>query len=280
MKLKSNVGYYLTQVADVPVEERVFKTTIYLMNSEEALLYKEVDEVEKQKIINEGTAIDIDLLSPEYLDSVTALNAAIPAEINKKNFSAADALKYKDYYPVWGDENAPMGKEVDKGFRLRHRASDEEEYTLYEVIQKHTLAAEWVPGIGTESLYIVVTEHEGTLEDPIPWQLNMALELDKYYTENDITYKCIRSSEGKGLSFTLADLVNAYYVEEVKNEEETPEGDGTADSPITYVYNKTVLENGKYYIQDGVKYLCTRDAGMPLAFNLSDLVSAGYVEVA
>lgn len=52
---------------------------------------------------------------------------------------------------------------------------------------------------------------------------------------------------------------------------------GTIDDPIPWVYN-SILENGKYYIDKEIKYLCIRDSGIPLAYeNLSDLVSAGYV---
>ena len=39
------------------------------------------------------------------------------------------------------------------------------------------------------------------------------------------------------------------------------------------------LENGKYYSQDGVTYLCTRDTGIPVYNPLKDLVGI-YVEVA
>mgnify|MGYP006946993431 FL=1 len=46
------------------------------------------------------------------------------------------------------------------------------------------------------------------------------------------------------------------------------------------VYKRQILENGKYYIDKEIKYLCIRDSGIPLAYeNLSDLVSAGYVRV-
>lgn len=54
---------------------------------------------------------------------------------------------------------------------------------------------------------------------------------------------------------------------------------GTVDDPIPWVYN-SILENGKYYIDKEIKYLCIRNSGIPLAYeNLSDLVSAGYVRV-
>lgn len=53
---------------------------------------------------------------------------------------------------------------------------------------------------------------------------------------------------------------------------------GTLENPIPYEGNM-VLENGKYYSQDGVVYLCNRDSGNPVYHNLSELVGL-YVEVA
>ena len=53
---------------------------------------------------------------------------------------------------------------------------------------------------------------------------------------------------------------------------------GTKEDPIPY-NNNMELENGKYYSQDGVTYLCTRDTGIPVYNPLADLVGI-YVEVA
>lgn len=53
---------------------------------------------------------------------------------------------------------------------------------------------------------------------------------------------------------------------------------GTLADPIPYNGNM-VLEEGKYYSQDGVTYLCTRDTVNPVYHALSDLVGS-YVEVA
>lgn len=53
---------------------------------------------------------------------------------------------------------------------------------------------------------------------------------------------------------------------------------GTKEDPIPYD-NNMELENGKYYSQDGVTYLCTRDTGIPVYNPLKDLVGL-YVEVA
>jgi hypothetical protein len=52
---------------------------------------------------------------------------------------------------------------------------------------------------------------------------------------------------------------------------------GTLADPIPYEGNMA-LENGKYYTQNGVTYLCNRDTGNPVHNSLSELVGL-YVEV-
>lgn len=52
---------------------------------------------------------------------------------------------------------------------------------------------------------------------------------------------------------------------------------GTLADPIPYDGNMA-LEKGKYYSQDGVTYLCTRDTVSPVYNALKDLVGL-YVEV-
>ena len=53
---------------------------------------------------------------------------------------------------------------------------------------------------------------------------------------------------------------------------------GTRDDPIPYSGNMA-LENGKYYIEDGVIYLCNRDTGIAVYNRLADLVGI-YVVLA
>lgn len=62
--------------------------------------------------------------------------------------------------------------------------------------------------------------------------------------------------------------------------EVTPDDDtlGTKDNPIAYNGNMA-LEEGKYYTQNGVKYLCTRDTINPVYADLSGLVGI-YVTIA
>lgn len=53
---------------------------------------------------------------------------------------------------------------------------------------------------------------------------------------------------------------------------------GSLDTPIPYEGNMA-LEEGKYYQQSGVVYLCVRDTGVPVYNDLKDLVNI-YVQVA
>ena len=67
--------------------------------------------------------------------------------------------------------------------------------------------------------------------------------------------------------------------------EVTEEHCGTADDPIPYnedhdpLFAGIILEEGKYYRQDGVVYKCTRDSGTALVQDLSALLNL-YVELA
>ena len=216
MLLKANEGRYLTQSQDVPVEERIFKTHIALGTMAEAVQWKEVTEAEKAAIINQATVLGVDNLDAAYLSQVETLIGQIPQVINTKELTANEALAHKEWYPYWGEEGAEMGKEVPAGFRLRHRAEGEEEDTLYEVIQKHTLQADWVPGVETASLYKVVSAtHAGTREDPIPYEQMMAIEAGKYYTEDGSLYVGILTTQ-TGYPNKLSELFT--LVEKVEEE--------------------------------------------------------------
>ena len=220
MILQSKAGCYLTEAADVSIEKRHFVNTVSISTAADVQKWREVTEEEKEKMLQQGTIFDIEQFSGEYLDKVDTLLATIPARINEKLLPAADALKHQNYYPEWGDENAPMGKEVDTGFRMNHDGM------LYEAIQPHALQADWIPSTGTESLYKVVQEeHAGTQDDPIPYAGNMELEEGKYYTQDNVTYLCTRST-GQPVYHALAELAGL-YVEVAENtsgsEDETEE---------------------------------------------------------
>lgn len=275
MFLKADEKCYLTQAGTVDIKDRVFQQIAYLTKPEQATEWRQVTDMERAQIIAQAQVLDTENLTPEYLQKVEALVAAIPATINTRNFTEQEAVENMEWFPVWGDENAYMGMPVEKGFMFRYKTVGKEEYTLYKSLKKHTLSAEWIPGQGTESLYAKVSLHKGTKEDPIPYEQNMLIEEGKYYTQDGVLYIGLMTTL-TGYPSDLKDMPSV--VKPVEDEPEEPQGDGTPENPIAYVKGVTVIENGKYYTQDGVKYLCTRNGEMPLAYDLAELVSAGYVE--
>lgn len=127
--------------------------------------------------------------------------------IEKASQSLEDsvALTAVELFPKWKDlvEN---GAEVEKGFRFQY------ENKLYRTEQpRYKFVAHYVPGTpGTESLFAIVDEeHAGTLEDPIPYENNMEIYDGLYYSQNGITYLCIRDS-GQPLYHDLSLLVGSY----------------------------------------------------------------------
>lgn len=53
---------------------------------------------------------------------------------------------------------------------------------------------------------------------------------------------------------------------------------GTLDNPIPFTQPMQIYKD-KYYSQNGKVYLCTRDSGQPLAFDLAELVGLYVREV-
>lgn len=137
------------------------------------------------------------------LSEARAYRAAIVAGSNAVERSDAEALKVKDIYPTW---ESLIGQTVDKaGFKFTYSGK------LYKTIPaNHTFAAQWVPGVGTESLYTVIDEaHAGTKDDPIPYSGNMELVNGLYYSQDGVVYLCIRST-GQPVYNPLKDLVDLY----------------------------------------------------------------------
>lgn len=140
------------------------------------------------------------------LSEARAYRAAIVAGSNAVERSDADALKVKDIYPAWEDL---IGTTAEKaGFRFTYGGD------LYKTIPANlTFAAEWAPGIGTESLYTRIDEtHAGTLADPIPYDGNMELSEGLYYSQNGVVYLCTRST-GQPVYHALSELVGVYVEE-------------------------------------------------------------------
>lgn len=127
----------------------------------------------------------------------------IKQQINTLTVDDQTALRMAGYYPEW---NELIGKTADKaGFRFTYGGK------LYKTIPaNHTFQADWVPDVGTESLYTRIDEeHDGTQYDPIPYDGNMALTAGLYYTHGGVTYLCNRDT-GNPVYNALSELVGLY----------------------------------------------------------------------
>lgn len=126
-------------------------------------------------------------------------------QINTLTVDDQAALRMRDYYPKWADLAAAQYSTDKAGFKFTHSGK------LYKTIPTvHTFGTQWVPGVGTESLYTRIDEqHGGTKYDPIPYSGNMALEAGKYYLQSGVTYLCSRDT-GNPVYHALSELVGLY----------------------------------------------------------------------
>lgn len=92
-----------------------------------------------------------------------------------------------------------------------------------------------------------------------------------YAAEDGTLYKCVQAHTSQ------ADWTPGEAGTESLWTEICQAHDGTKYDPVPYSGNMA-LENGKYYTQDGVLYLCNRDTGNPVYHPLSALVGL-YVTV-
>ena len=126
----------------------------------------------------------------------------IAQQINTLTVDDNTALRMMAFYPEW-KENAEYTAE----YKVQRNGK------LWRCIQAHTSQTGWEPE-NAASLWTEICEsHAGTLEDPIPYSGNMALESGKYYSQDNKVYRCTRDT-GNPVYNALSELVGL-YVEEV-----------------------------------------------------------------
>ena len=105
------------------------------------------------------------------------------------------------------------------------------------------------------------------------WQeiIGKTVKLGYKFLHNDVLYKTIQDNLLIQDQWIPGEGTESLYA--VINETNA----GTQEDPIPYAGNMA-LENGKYYSQDGVIYLCNRDTEIPVYQALKDLVGL-YVTV-
>lgn len=156
-------------------------------------VYRNTTESEETRISEMETA---ERTRPLTAEEVTAL--LIRQQINTLSVDDNTALRMTEFYPEWASDT-----DYTAGFKVRRGGK------LWRCVQAHTSQAGWEPE-NAASLWTEICEtHDGTIDDPIPYSGNMALESGKYYIQEYVIYLCNRDT-GNPVYNTLAELVGIY----------------------------------------------------------------------
>lgn len=110
------------------------------------------------------------------------LTAQTKADINSMVLTNKEKNEVKEFFPNWEEYIGESLNEV--GFTIYYKGNNK----LYEIIQPISTVLEHQTPDLVPANYGLVSEHEGTKEDPIPYERMMLIRKDKYYTQNGKLY--------------------------------------------------------------------------------------------
>lgn len=152
--------------------------------------YEEVDEY-----------IEVNAMTYEEISQMAESIQETSKKINRINLTDNEALSVKDLYPTW---ESKIGDNVEQGYKMTYGDN------LWKVRQNHLIQEIYPPSKDTAALYEVIEEqHEGTIDDPIPYVPPMEIFSNKYYIQYNVKYRCTRDS-GIALTHDLSALVGLY----------------------------------------------------------------------
>ena len=115
------------------------------------------------------------------------------------SLSDTEALEAVALFPAWA-----VGVAYAKDERVQYDGK------LYKVVQAHTSQADWTPPTVPALFAEVAAQGQGdTPDNPIPYNNNMELVKDKYYSQSGVVYICFRDT-GIPVYNDLKDLVGLY----------------------------------------------------------------------
>ena len=125
-------------------------------------------------------------------------------------FDDEKARGVKDLYPT---TDKLIGSTLPAGGKIVHMGF------LYKALEDVAVTADIDPENDTEKFQYIDEDHEGTFEDPIPYHKDMVLQGSKYYTQNDIIYKSLRTAE-YALKAPLDSLLDIYVKKSIDGNDE------------------------------------------------------------
>ena len=175
-----------------------------IRNKTTNVIYGEaVDVSENMEYEETDEYIEVDAMTYEEITQIADTIQETSKKINRIDLTDNEALSVKDFYPTW---ESKIGNNVEQGYKMLYDGN------LWRVRQNHLVQEIYPPSLSTAALYEVINyQHEGTLEDPIPYVPPMEIFNGKYYTQNGVTYRCTRDS-GIALTHDLNALVGTYVV--------------------------------------------------------------------
>lgn len=141
----------------------------------------------------------MDRTRPFTAEEVTAL--LIRQSVNTLEVDDNTALRMLAFYPEWAVDTA-----YTVGYKVRYKDG------LWRVRQDHTSQSGWEPDIVPALWEQVCESHDGTLDDPIPYNGNMALVNGLYYVQDYVIYRCNRDTVNPVYN-ALHDLIGIYVEE-------------------------------------------------------------------
>ena len=164
-------------------------------------IYRDMTEGEIADIEAEAEKFEAaERTRPLTAEEVTAM--LIRQQINGLTVDDNTALRMREFYPEWA-----AGVDYTAGYKAQRGGR------LWRCVQAHTSQTGWEPE-NVASLWTEICEtHNGTIDDPIPYSGNMALESGKYYLQDYVIYRCTRDTINPVYN-ALADLVGLYVEKE------------------------------------------------------------------
>lgn len=185
-------------------------------------------------------------------------------------------ILHEEYLASFDDEDFPRYSFSDPSFV---ELLNSEEWTYPEgeqpVINRQfsrLLALDELDKEATEEIntYDLSPSEALQVKDRYPeWETGINVKTGERYRVEDVLWECIKehtTQDNWKPSMATASLWK------VVDEEHK----GTIDDPIVYIPPMEIFKD-KYYIQNGIKYKCTRNSEQPLTHDLSALVGL-YVE--